>query len=102
MGGVIQKITVHSINRKVVELEQKLDNIFYIEVGNGNKKKIPINEAILTAWNDIELIRDMNRLHLILKKRKGAGYWIMVFIFVLFMGFDVKSILTLALSKILG
>jgi len=59
-------VTQKEILKKIECLEKKMKTT----VTNGNNREVEIGKAVTQIWNDIAIIRDMNKFWQLLKRRK--------------------------------
>lgn len=60
-------------------------------IKNGKEKKRWLNEVVEEIYDDLEFVRDFNRVHKTFKKYKV--YWLAVIVMMLLLGLDIKSVI---------
>jgi len=55
---------------KVTNIEKELTRMTTVTVNNGAEYKKHITEAVTDIWQDITILRDLNKVHLVFKKYK--------------------------------
>ena len=73
------------------ELKEKIEKFETLTIKNGKEKKVHISEIVKDIYYDVELIRDLNRVHTIFKKYRI--YFFMIMIIMLLLGINYQEVI---------
>lgn len=83
-----------NLKAQIAEMDSKLT----VELQNGKKKKMYVNEAVTEIWTDIEVIRDANKIHKLNKKYKV--YYVLWIVVAVLLGSEIKDVLTTLIKSL--
>ena len=77
---------------------EDIDSKLIVELQNGKKKKMYVNDAVTEIWTDIEVVRDANKIHKLNKKYKV--YYMIWALIAILLGANIKDALIGFLDKL--
>ncbi len=79
------------IKNSLGELKEKIEKFETLTIKNGKEKKVHISEIVKDIYYDVELIRDLNKVHSIFKKYRI--YFFVMMIIMLLLGINYRELL---------
>ena len=79
------------IKNSLDELKEKIEKFETLTIKNGKEKKVHLAEIVKDIYYDVELIRDLNKVHTIFKKYRI--YFIMIMIIMLLLGINYQELI---------
>ncbi len=97
----MKRETISTVSKKVDSLDDKINHIeksLWVEYRNGRDQQMHLSEVatltldrVKSVENDIAIIRDLNKVHTIFKKRKF--YWVMLIVLIIWFGASVPDVI---------
>lgn len=79
------------IESSLNELRNKVEKFELVTIVNGKERKVHITELVKDIYYDVEVIRDLNKVHTIFKKYRI--YFLMILIALFLLGINYQDIL---------
>ena len=81
----------NEIMKTLNELKEKVSKFEMITLINGKERKVHLSEIVKDIYYDVEVIRDLNKVHSIFKKYRI--YFLMILAIMLLLGINYQEIL---------
>jgi hypothetical protein len=81
----------NEIIKTLKELKEKVSKFEMITLINGKERKVHLSEIVKDIYYDVEVIRDLNKVHSVFKKYRI--YFLILLIILLMLGINLEDLL---------
>ena len=78
----------NEILKTMNELKEKVSKFEMITLINGKERKVHLSEIVKDIYYDVEVIRDLNKVHSIFKKYRIYFFILLIILFMLGINFE--------------